>query len=308
MKVTNKFNLPQPLVNAAKRELTTKAYDHIRVTTLIKAPKPALLREKHWDELEVDAVDSIWAIFGTGIHKALEGHEDPLNRAETTLTTQYMGITIQGTIDLMTINPEDDSIVIKDYKTTTAWASSQDKPEWESQLNIYAWLAKRLGYNIVGLEVVAILKDWARAEAARDPEYPQSPVKVVPIMMWTDEEAELYIKSRVELHTGAQDDHLFEKSLPDCTPEERWYRPGKYAVHNTGTPNRALKIFDSVDEARIFALAYNGKKGTTTTVVSRSGKSAMCHGFCDVSRFCNQFINKVQKEEVDMIVFELKNE
>ena len=307
MKVTNKFNLPQPLVNAAKRELKQREYDHIRVTTLIKAPKPAFLRQKHWDEIEVDAIDSIWAIYGTGIHKALEEYEDRLNRVETTLTAPFHGVTIQGTLDLMTINEDDESIVIQDYKTTTAWASMQEKPEWETQLNVYAWLARQNDYNISGLNVIAIIKDWSRAEAGRDPSYPQSPVKVIPIDLWEHDLVTQYVKSRIELHTGAHDNHTFDKPLPDCTSDERWYRPGKYAVHNTAVPNRALKIFNTEDEAHVFALAYNAKKGTTTTIVSRSGKSAMCHGFCDVSKFCDQFQNKIKPSEIDTIVFSIDN-
>lgn len=308
MRVTNKHNLPAPLVEAAKRQQPKRDYDTIRVTTLIKAPKPAFLKAKHWDKLTVDAVDSIWALFGTGVHKALEEYSNKLNHVETTLVTEFMGIKIQGTIDLMTVNPEDGTIVIQDYKTTTAWASQQEKPEWETQLNVYAWIAKRLGYKIVGLNIVAILRDWSRSEASRDPTYPQAPVRVIPIDLWEDDLVEAYVKSRIEVHSTAHINNDLEDDLPDCTPEERWYRPGKYAVHNTGTPNRALKVFDDGDRAMIFANAYNGKKGTVTTVVSRSGKSSMCWGFCEVREYCDQFKTKVEPTEIDLIILEIKHE
>jgi hypothetical protein len=219
-----------------------------------------------------------------------------------------MGVKIQGTIDLMTINEDDESITIQDYKTTTAWASMQEKPEWETQLNVYAWIAKREGYNIVALNIVAIIRDWNRSEASRDPSYPQAPVRVIPIDLWDDKLIEAYVKSRVEIHSVSHINNDLDDELPDCTPEERWFRPGKYAVHNTGTSGKALKLFDLAKDALIFADCYKGKKGTETTVVARAGKSSMCHGFCEVRDYCDQFKKDIEPNEIDLVIYETKHE
>jgi len=78
---------------------------------------------------------------------------------------------VSGAIDLQVVDP--DGIHIKDYKTTSVWAVMNDKPEWEQQLNIYAWLVqKNKQVPIKSLQIVGILKDWSKREAERKPEYP----------------------------------------------------------------------------------------------------------------------------------------
>jgi hypothetical protein len=69
--VTNKFNLPQSLVNAVTTERHNKE-GCVSATTLLQGVKQIILTNRHWDELEDDVSDRVWAIFGTAVHKLLE--------------------------------------------------------------------------------------------------------------------------------------------------------------------------------------------------------------------------------------------
>ena len=73
MKLTNKLNLPQPLVDAVKNDSYTKGEKaDVSVTQLIGPMQQIFLKRKHWDELEEDVSDLIWALLGQTMHTILE--------------------------------------------------------------------------------------------------------------------------------------------------------------------------------------------------------------------------------------------
>jgi len=58
MRITNKYGLPEAIVNAVQQR---KASDgRISVTSLIDSPQIRQLVLDHWDELEDDASDRLW--------------------------------------------------------------------------------------------------------------------------------------------------------------------------------------------------------------------------------------------------------
>jgi len=67
--LTNKFNLPQTIVDACKYDTHRLAGD-ISVTTLIDAPRIRILKMTH--DYEVDVVDNLYALMGTSLHHILE--------------------------------------------------------------------------------------------------------------------------------------------------------------------------------------------------------------------------------------------
>ena len=114
-------------------------------------------------------------------------------------------------------------LILRITKTTSVWAVMNDKPEWEQQLNIYAWLvATNKKVAIKSLQIVAILKDWSKREAERKPEYPQRNVAMINIPLWTFEEQEAFIKGRIAKHSAAEFALETDADLPECTPQEMW--------------------------------------------------------------------------------------
>lgn len=283
MKLTNNHNLPQTFVNILKRDKYSKGKSDISVTELISAPRIVQLRKKHWDELEEDVSDRIWAIFGTAIHAVLEHGKEDNHVIEQRLHAELDGWHISGAIDLQRL--EDDGIIVADYKTTGVWAVMNDKKDWERQLNIYAWLVEKVRkVPVKGLEIVAIIRDWNRRDAQIREGYPETPVKVLDIPMWTFQERENFIKERIKLHSDASFASEVGQDLPLCTPEDMWEKQSVFAVRKTGN-KRAKSICNSLEEAQAMA----EELGKDYEVEVRPGERTRCASFCQVKEQCKQW-------------------
>ena len=283
MKITNHFNLPQPLVDSVKSdEWYEKGDCDISVTQLIGPPQIRLLSEKHKDELEQDVTDRIFMLFGSAVHNILEKANTDGYINERRFISTVDGVRIGGQVDLIHI--EDG--ILYDYKTTSAWSIIYEvngKPEWEQQTNCYAWLAEQEGVTVNEIKVVCILKDWSKGQADKKWDYPQQPVVTLTIPKWSNEKATTYINSRVMLHKTAQDSGVH----PPCSAKERWARDGKIAVMRPGRKT-ALKLFDESDNQKAYEMCHKTPSGY---IEHRIGKSVRCEGYCPVSRFCPQWAN-----------------
>jgi hypothetical protein len=295
-KLTNKYGLPQTLVNFANRNTYSRGDAHISVTQLIGSPRVRLLTQKHEDEIVEDVSDRLWALIGTALHEVVEQGADEDNRAEERLFIEQDGWRISGGVDLQSMNLDEDGTLnceISDYKLTSTYNVINGKSEWEKQLNCYAHLARKTkNYEITGLAINAIMRDWVRARSKTDPNYPPAPMQVIEIPLWSPEAAEQYFNERVKVHKESE--ALMDwNDPPECSAEERWYSPGQLAVIKDGR-KRALKLFDpeQKDEAEEYA------KENKATVMERPGQNKKCAEFCAVSEWCSQWAAlKAQEEE-----------
>ena len=75
MRVTNRLGLPAAFVNAVsvRRHNAPGCYS---ATTLNKGVKEIVLTDRHFDELEVDAADSVWAVWGTAVHTLFQAQDE----------------------------------------------------------------------------------------------------------------------------------------------------------------------------------------------------------------------------------------
>jgi len=290
MKLTNKFNLPDTFVNVIERPTYSKGKADISATELINSPKIVTLKKKHWDDLEQDASEMVWALFGSAVHNILEHGRGENHIVEERIHTMIEGWHLSGAIDLQEVY--DDGIVIKDYKVTGAWAVMNEKQDWHNQLNIYAWMVRTVKQKpIKGLQIVAIVRDWSAREASNRENYPQSPVAMIDIPLWTDEEQDAYIQERVGLHAEAYFEMNTEGALPDCTPDEMWEKPTTYAIKKPGAA-RAKSVHKMLDEAQH---ALNQVSGYL--LETRQGERTRCASYCQVSKFCNQYKNYLKEQQ-----------
>jgi hypothetical protein len=291
MKLTNKFGLPEVFVNLTKRSTYSKGKAHLSATELLNSPQIVQLKRKHWDELEEDVADKIFALFGTAMHSILEHGRSPGTIVEERLYVEVDGWNISGAIDLQEMHRS--SIGIKDYKTTGAWAAMQEKAEWEQQLNVYAYLVEVVkGMPIEDLGIVAIIRDWTRREAQTKEGYPEAPIKVIPIKLWTFEEREQFIKDRITLHSNAHLSTEIGEGYTPCTPAEMWETETVYAIKKIGGV-RAKSLHSSLEEAN--QALDELKKGYELEV--RKGERRRCKDYCQVNQFCEQY--KVYLEGVE---------
>lgn len=280
MKITNKCNLPETIVNALNKPTYTKGGAHMSATELLSPPRMVQLRIANADAIEMDAADMVWALFGTAIHGVLEhGHGDD-HIVEQRLNTVIDGWEISGAIDLQTV--KESSIGISDYKTTGVWAVMNDKKDWEYQLNIYAWLVERVKKSPVdSLEIVAIIRDWKRWESEVKKDYPDAPIKVIPITLWPYEQREKFVQQRIHVHADAMFSAQTGGDLPLCTAEEMWEKPTVWAVKKPGAA-RAKSLHYTESDAIKAA-------GEDLEIEFRPGERTRCQNYCNVRDFCSQW-------------------
>lgn len=287
MKITNRHNLPQAIVRAIENDEYDRGDSVISVTQLISPPRIVILQNVNADNISQDAADRVPALLGTAVHKILEkGAEGlPGHILEERLFLDVHGWRISGAVDLQ-IDRGDGVWEINDYKVTSVYSVMSDKPEWEQQLNCYAYLSYKVhGRRATSLKIIAILRDWQRKQAELKPDYPQSQIAVVDIPLWSLGDQEAFIEGRVLLHQGAQKAVDNGEPLIYCTDEERWLRDESWAVMKEGRKS-AVKLYDNQSEAEAAIREF----GAGYSVQHRAGNYVRCSGgYCLVSSFCRQW-------------------
>ena len=282
MRITNKHGLPDPVVNALSKNDYTRGASHRSVTQLIDSPRVRILREKHWDSLEEDISEKLWATLGTAVHHMFENAVDGDSISEERLFVEYDGWTVSGAIDLQ--EPDGPA----DYKCTSVWSVIFEKKEWSYQLNAYAWLIRHAkGKESTKAKIIAIMRDWNRREAERNSDYPPCPISIIDIPLWSNAEQDGYMAERIKIHQDAEYLNLTGDKLPDCTDEERWMKKTTYAVKKHKN-KRAFRVFDDEREALKFWQSMDDQ--TDFCIVERLGEPTRCvQNWCRVAEFCDQY-------------------
>lgn len=290
MKFTNKFNLPQTFVNVIHRPTYSKGKAHISATEIINSPRIVQLKKKHWDDIEQDASEMVWSLFGSAVHNILEHGKDEHHIVEERIHLEFEGWHISGAIDLQEVEPNG-TITISDYKVTGAWAVMNEKDDWHRQLNIYAWIVEKVKKVPVGkLQIIAIIRDWSARDASTKENYPQSPVATIDIPLWSFEDREAFVTKRIYDHGTALFEMETDGEMPDCTSEEMWEKKTSYAVKKDGNV-RAKSVHETHEEATaaMEAAQASAKKGEKFSVEVRQGERTRCKSYCQVSQFCKQY-------------------
>lgn len=293
MKITNHFNVPEPLVALARKEYYSKGKADYSVTEIMSPPRIQRLKRKHWDDMEQDVTDMLWSMLGSALHVVAERSEvvDHLN--EERLFMEVDGVTLSGSIDLQ--QHVKGGVALKDYKFTSVWAVMNDKPEWEQQLNVYAWMVHKIkGVSIKGLQICAILRDWSTRKAQTESGYPQAQIQMVDIPVWSFDKTEKYVHERIELHKESKVQADWDEELPECTDEERWMRTTTYAVKKEGRKS-AVRVFDSEEDAiKLIAESEDKKK---LSIEVRKGEPVRCTGnYCGVNKWCSQYQSYLKEQ------------
>ena len=274
-KLTNRFNLPETIVNAIRNDPYNPGQCDMSVTTLISPARIVELKRRHYKEITEDVSDRIWCLLGQGIHTVLERAEDQAE-TETRLSISRQEWVISGQFDRY----DPVTKTLSDYKVTSCYAvRNGHKQEWEAQLNILATILREHGYVVNKLEIVAILRDWSGSQAQRSQDYPGCPVVVVEVPLWSQEKCEEYIDFRIRTHQAAR------KKLPDCSPEERWQTADVFALKKEGRKT-AVKLYSDKEEADA-ALVDTGDKHY---IEHRKGRCVRCEQYCPVSQFCDHWL------------------
>jgi len=284
----NKHNLPAPLVAAIKNDRYVKV-GNISVTGLISPPRKRVLEKRNWNRITIDVADEVYRVLGQGVHAVLERSATANGISEKRMTAEVNGWIVSGQPDWYESHVIDGG-VLHDYKLTgTFQAQREEKSDWERQLNIYAWFYRLNGVQVDKAFICAILRDWKRSQAKRDPTYPQSGVKMIEVPLWPQEQVQAFVEERVKLHQQAE--VLGDAELPNCTQEERWQQPAQHAVIK-GDNKRAFRVYDTFEEAdnMLKIIESSGGKGR---IQYRPAEAIRCEGYCKAAPWCSQRLAEI---------------
>lgn len=277
MNVSNRMNLPAAFVNA----VSTKPHNHagqFSATTLNKGAKEIVLTHRHFDEIEVDAADCVWAVWGTAVHALMESQPDNSFHEEK-FSVPVSNSLVTGIVDSYDL----ENGIICDWKTASVWKLQfADFNDWRQQGLTYAYLLHTQGLPVTKCRFIALLKDHSKTKAKTDSSYPQSPVFTYEFDVTPQdlEETEKRIISKVQEIENAF--LLSDDDIQPCTQEERWADGERWAVMKNGRKT-AVKLFDNSQDADAMA----GEMGNSYYVEHRPAVSRKCADYCNVCQFCN---------------------
>jgi hypothetical protein len=288
MKLTNRFNLPEPFVAAVSSDDYERGTAEYTATELIKPSRIVAYSRKYDAEMTEDASDRVWRFQGQTKHVVLERiakthPERYIVEERFQATMPGTGAIISGKIDLY----DKQDRILYDWKETSVWKFLiGDTEEWECQANINLYLMRQAAHHPVSLMNIAILKDWKAREArfSRKPDYPKCAVHVMPLPMWSIGQAQDYINKRVEKHRAEA------ANPPVCNKKERWQRDASFAVMRTDR-KRAVKLCMSRDQAE--AVMMHSMKiappgdAKKFFIEERAAEPVRCLDFCGVQLQCD---------------------
>jgi len=218
MNITNKHGLPEPIVQAIRRDPYDKGGADYSATELIQPVRVVMLKRRHKEELTQDAIDMFWSLWGQAAHVILERSVGTGGVAERRLHATILGKKISAALDYM----EDGTII--DYKTQSVWSAvfGGRTEEWTQQLNIQAWLCRQNGIPVERCQIMALYRDWHESKVG-DGKYPDAPAKLIEIPLWDEQEQADWIRGRLLAFAAAETD------LPACTKEDTWEKWDKKA-------------------------------------------------------------------------------
>lgn len=278
MILTNKYNLPEQIVNAVKLD----DYDNhgtYSATTLLKDPKEIILYKRHQGEITEDVSERIYSLLGTSVHYILEKSEEGENQFKEQRVYCNVGDdVISGKFDFYDMKEE----MLGDYKVTSVYKFLMgDVENYRFQLLVYAYILRRNGFPCKGGRIYQIFRDWQRSKAKFDKSYPKEPVNVITFMFTEEDfvEIEADIKRRLEeihKYNDVEDD-----LIPICSRENRWATGDTYAVKRK-TRKAALRVLATEETAKKWMEENGGDY-----IEHRISESRKCIDYCSCCEFCN---------------------
>jgi len=298
MQMTNQHELPEIIVDVIDyaKSLYSKGDSQYTPSSLNTPPQMFQLMKKHHKELEADYSEQLASLLGTAFHdfaeRAMLLHPDKYIAEERYYMDYPMpdGSTrrISGQIDVFDIQNKH----LYDFKVTSIFKAKKPEAdaEWNQQGSVNKYIMHHNKIKVRYASNIVFSKDFRRSESARNPEYPNTPIVVMPLKLMSKTDTEDFITTRILEH---------EAPTPrPCTKEERWASEGKWAVMKNKN-KRAVKLHDTKDEAQNHAdeLAAASPKDTFFLEERGGDEWKRCRDFCPVAKFCPQYKEAREKAE-----------
>ena len=305
MKIINDLNMPDHAFKAICQRSRTEPpkLDYIGVSTLMNAPLPRYLFARYWHQLEQKASESMNAMQGQMGHLLFDKVETE-TLTELHLKVEFEGQTIYGIADYY--DPKLKVLGDAKFKQVNAVTATniRGSKDLETQLNIYCWMARKMGYDVQHLQGDIYINGWTVYKAYGDSAYPKAPYIKLSIPIWEEAFTANYVSERLKVHDmaairilkelgptnmeGIDDAELpvlseFMMQIPVCTDEERFMQPTKWAVMRDGQ-KKAVKLFENMNDAYSFIGLQ--KDALKLSVTERKGGYMKCLHYCQVRGVC----------------------
>lgn len=302
MKLTNNLGLPAALIKALENDPYDAGDSDYTATSLLKPVQMKALAERYHDQLTEDAEDGIYRLYGQVAHGILE-RANMADLAEKRFFMEVSGKKVSAQIDTLCLVDG----TLSDFKMTTSWGfkkSSPPKADWIAQLNIQRYLLKLHGYTINKLQIIGLLRDWQIRESKTNPDYPDAPIVILDIPIWSDEQTLSFMEMRIAEHEAAK--FIPDEMLTECTFEERFAGKESWAVVKRGKGGKARAIAGGVQFSEEAAQSLCEKNPGTYVEYRREDPLKRCQNYCNVSQFCAQYkrltaIKQTGEEEKDAV-------
>ena len=278
MKITNNMGLPTPFLQAVELDRTYTEGEY-RVTSLLKGIRETILERRHSEEIEQDVADMIWMIFGTAVHSILEKSQEADHEfKEERLKVEIGDYVLSGQFDLF----DTQTGIVKDYKTCSVWKLVfGDFQDWRTQLLIYGWMLRKIGFEVKGGEIAALIKDHSKRDAKIKADYPKYPVQAISFRFVEEDFTAIEEFLFAKFNEIKECEQMSDDELPICTMEERYNSGNKYAVMKNGRKT-ALRVLDTMQDAEEWKKANSGD-----SIEIREGEDKKCIDYCAVAPFCS---------------------
>jgi hypothetical protein len=270
----------------------TRFGSDVSVTELLRPVRVTHLYNRYRQLIKKPDLKQVLSSFlGMGIHDQLQRYlkKDDKWLVERRLLSVIDGVRLAGRFDAMY-----DYKDLYDIKFTKVYKYMKgDFSEWEQQLNMYDYMAWKDGIELSSLKIMMIFADWQLREQWKE-DYPSSVITIVPVSQWSRTKQESFIKERILMWKSTQS--LEDTKLPLCTQDERWADPPLYKVYRVPTHTRASKVFKNKTEAENYLKDKKSKDSNWSNATIKSERSNAWRRcvWCDVSGWCNQFVNKLE--------------
>ena len=271
MKILNPRNLPEAIVNAGTPEERSPVPNRIGVTDLIGPAWQRKLKLEYDGEIVDEIENRVKLIIGTAVHYYMDSKAPEDAHTEKKLTIKVGDCEVAGIPDIHKNGK------LNDYKYTSVWSYIFGKKEWEEQLNVYAYMCKKNGYEITDISIIAFFYDWEENEKKRRDDYPPYPILEIKTLLWSEEEQRDFIEKRISAHID----------VVPCSPEERWRRDPTYAVMKEGRKS-AMRVLPTYAEACGWVVEQGLEGDEKVTVVERLGEDRRCMKYCPVAPMCSE--------------------
>ena len=187
------------------------------------------------------------------------------------------GFTVSGRFDIV------DQGMLEDVKTTKtySWIKGTNNERYRYQGSMYRLINPDIITNDF-MNVQYMFTDWSPYQAQANKDYPQKRVMAKRLKLLSLKDTEFFMRTKLQEIKKHQ--VLKQEELPNCTPEELWQDPPKWAYYKDKTKTvRATKLFDSAAEAT----SRNAADGAKGKIVKRDAEPTFCK-YCDARPICTQ--------------------